>query len=119
MGKIKINVHPLSVNKCWQGRRFKTKDYLNYEEEVLYLIGRNEMITGYVGVEYDFYIKNFKLSDVGNLEKPLTDIIVKAGLIEDDRFIITMKLTKHKIAKYIKEYIVIRIYHYNNVDGLV
>ena len=53
-----------------------------------------------------FILKNYKLSDVGNFEKPISDIIVKAGLIDDDRFI--KKITMEKFQSDI-EYIEIII----------
>jgi len=93
--KIKIQTHPLSVNKVWQGRRFKTKCYKDYEEELLYKI-KGKKVEGFVEIDYKFYIKYFKTSDVGNFEKPLSDIIVKAGLIDDDRFIKKITMEKFK-----------------------
>jgi len=104
--KKKILIKPLSVNKVWQGRRFKTKDYKNYETEVLELLKNVEKVSGVVEVKYKFYIKNFSMSDVGNFEKPLSDIIVKAGMIDDDRYINRMILEKYKSDK---EYIEIEI----------
>mgnify|MGYP001108467912 CR=1 FL=1 len=35
---MKVNIKPLSVNKVWQGRRYKTKDYKVYEEALFYLL---------------------------------------------------------------------------------
>ena len=32
----RIEIKPLSVNECWQGKRFKTKAYTAYEKELLY-----------------------------------------------------------------------------------
>jgi Holliday junction resolvase RusA-like endonuclease len=93
--KIKIPIHPLSVNKAWQGRKFKSKDYKKYEEEMLYFI-KGKKTKGFVEVKYDFYIKYFSTSDVGNFEKPLSDIIVKAGLIEDDKYIKKITMEKFK-----------------------
>lgn len=47
-------------------------------------------------VSYRLYLKYYSTSDVGNFEKLLTDIIVKAGMIDDDRFIKKMVLEKFK-----------------------
>lgn len=91
---MRIQIKPLSVNRCWQGKRFKTNEYKSYEEELLWLLKGNKKKSGFVKVEYKIYLKNYKMSDVGNIEKPLTDIIVKAGLIDDDRFIKKMVLEK-------------------------
>ena len=86
--KFKVSIKPLSVNKLWQGRRFKTKDYKSYSHAVLLLLKNyKEKHTGYVGIELEWHIKNFKLSDEANFLKAFLDLIVKAGIIEDDRFI--------------------------------
>lgn len=99
--KITLEIKPLTVNKAWQGRRFKTDDYKDYEYEMLWLLKGLEKTTGFVQVNYKFYLKYFSTSDVGNFEKPLTDILVKAGLIDDDKFItkITMEKFKSPIDK--------------------
>ena len=86
MSEIEIPIKPLSVNKVWQGRRFKTKDYKDYEKNCLWFI-KGEKIKGEIEIYYKFYVKNFLMCDVDNFIKPIQDIIVKAGLIEDDRFI--------------------------------
>ncbi|NCD07200.1 MAG: RusA family crossover junction endodeoxyribonuclease [Spirochaetia bacterium] len=104
--KKKILIKPLSVNKVWQGRRFKTKDYKEYEENVLNLLKGVKKVNGFIEVIYRFYIKNFSMSDVGNFEKPLSDIIVKSGIISDDKYILKMTLEKFKSDK---EYIEIEI----------
>jgi Holliday junction resolvase RusA-like endonuclease len=95
---IIINSKPMSVNQAWQGRRFKTQLYKNYEEDLSWQIKLMKLktITGWVNVEYRFYIKNFLRSDAGNFEKPLTDILVKNGLIEDDKFIKRLVIEKFK-----------------------
>ncbi len=105
----KIIIKPLTVNKAWQGRRFKTKDYKIYEEEFLYLLKGCEKISGFVEVNYKLYLKYYSTSDVGNFEKLLTDIIVKAGMIDDDRFIKKMVLEKFKSDR---DYIEIEINKY-------
>ena len=35
---IQIHRKPLSVNTCWQGKRFKTPLYKEYEKEILELL---------------------------------------------------------------------------------
>jgi len=96
---MRLDIKPLSVNKAFQGRRFKSPEYKSYEEECLWLLKGNEKVSGWVEVTYHFHIKNFKRVDVGNYEKLISDIIVKAGLIDDDRFIKKMTLEKHQIEK--------------------
>ena len=86
---------PLSVNKAWQGRRFKSKDYNNYEKEAMIILGRaKKTIDEFVEIEYVFHLKNCNRTDIDNLIKPLQDIIVKCGYISDDRKI--RKITAEK-----------------------
>lgn len=88
-----ITVNPLSVNMVWQGRRFKTKKYKQYEHDVYFQLPKKR-ISGYVEIEYTFFINRYAVRDVSNLIKPLEDIMVKRGLIEDDRFV--QKFTAQK-----------------------
>ena len=84
--KITLETKLLSVNRCWQGRRFKTPDYVSYEREILYMLPKPETtIKGNVRVQFSFFLKNNKKSDVDNLIKPLLDILTKKGYFEDDR----------------------------------
>jgi len=99
--KILLPIKALSINAAFQGRRFKTLECKNYESEVwlslLSLNPRPEKISGWVEIKYVFYLtKNFKICDVGNLEKLLTDVFVKFGLIDDDRFVKRLVLEKQK-----------------------
>jgi len=87
----------MSVNVAWQGRRFKTKQYLDYEQKCFILLPKRKRVEGWVRVIYTFGMdttKSFKLSDIGNFEKPLSDILVKAGYIDDDRYVVEMVLRK-------------------------
>jgi Holliday junction resolvase RusA-like endonuclease len=94
--ELQVPIHALSVNKAFQGRRFKTNLYRAYEQELLILLPKREMIRGWIDVWYIFGMttKTFSISDTGNMEKLLTDIIVKRGYIEDDRKILRMHLEK-------------------------
>jgi len=93
---FEIDIKALSVNIAWQGRRFKTKNYLNFETEILLLLPKHVKIKGEVEIHYTFYLKNYALSDVDNLIKPLQDCLVKGGLIEDDRKIVFLSAEKRK-----------------------
>jgi hypothetical protein len=61
---------------------------------MFYTAPKKEMILGFVKVHYRLFLKNWKLSDGGNFEKPLSDVIVKLGYIEDDRKIIEYRIEK-------------------------
>lgn len=96
--KIIIPVAPISINKCFQGRRFKTRASKDYDDDVALAIGRNHMPikADWYEVHYAFYIKNFKMADADNLVKQLQDCIVRSGIIPDDRFIKRFTVEKFK-----------------------
>lgn len=95
--KLEIPLKALSVNNAWQGRRFKSNLYKKFEIDVCKFVREcRSMMMGPVEVSYTFYIKNYSLTDIDNLIKPLQDIIVKRGYIEDDRKIIFMTAEKIK-----------------------
>lgn len=96
---LKINIKPLSVNKAFQGRRFKTADCKAYEQELWYKLPRKPMILGNVEVWFDFFLVNYAKTDISNLVKVTEDILVKKKYIEDDRKVVKMHLTKHKAEK--------------------
>ena len=103
---VEISVKPLSVNKVWQGRRFKTKEYKDYEEEVLYKLPKKEMLLGdKLWVVLDFYVKYPKKCDVDNFIKPILDILCKKGYIKDDRMIYDLVVRKFKGDNKIRVYI--------------
>ena len=104
---IKIPIKPLSINVAFQGRRFKTKKCKQYEHDVFIHLPNNK-IKGYVKITYEFYLRNFKMTDADNLVKVLQDCIVKKGIIEDDRKIIQYMIYKYpakenRIEIFIKE----------------
>lgn len=63
---------------------------------ILLLNQEGETLTGRVGVRYTFHLKNHSRTDYDNLIKPLQDILVKRGFIEDDRKI--YECTVKKVA---------------------
>lgn len=94
-----FEIKPLSVNKCWAGRRFKTPEYKQFEKDLSILIKEKKLkkFKGEVEIDIFFRFKN-KLSDIDNCVKPILDILVKNGIIEDDRMIRALFLFKD-IAK--------------------
>jgi len=92
---LKIPVKPLSINKAWRGRRFKTPEYKQFEIDCSWWI-KGKMIKGEIDITYRFYLKNYARTDLDNLIKNLQDIIVKCGMIEDDRKIKRLVAEKFK-----------------------
>lgn len=81
----KISIKPLSVNQCWQGRRFKTKAYKEYEKELMFLLPPLK-----VDKKNQLWIKIFvgysnKASDIDNFLKPFLDILQKKYGFNDNK----------------------------------
>ena len=95
---LKLLVKPLSVNKCWQGKRFKTKTYKNYEDEVMQLLmGQKLDIGDVMWLSITFGFSN-KLSDIDNCLKPLLDILQKKYGF-NDRNIYQLVVSKEIVKK--------------------
>jgi Holliday junction resolvase RusA-like endonuclease len=67
---------PLSVNDCWQGRRFKTDAYKSYEKELLYRLPNATLPKPPFRIAFEFGVSNMQ-SDYDNPVKPLQDILQK------------------------------------------
>lgn len=93
---ISLPIKALSVNQAYRGRRFASVELKQYKQDVGYLLHLFKPITGEIELRYKFHIKNYNRTDVGNLEKPLTDILVETGLIPDDRHVKKITLEKFK-----------------------
>ena len=100
---IKLDIKPLSVNKAFQGRRFKTNDYKRFEKKMLLILPNiKKDLTGdlKICIEYGF---SSKLSDIDNPCKLVLDCLVKKYGF-DDRQIYELNQVK-KIIKKGNEYI--------------
>lgn len=90
-----LDIKPLSINDAYRGRHFPTKAKTQYETALSYLLPRPlPVLAKYFKVTYRFYLVRFSTTDMANLEKVLTDCIVKRGIIPDDKYIIDMRLLK-------------------------
>lgn len=87
---------PPSVNAMFKDRRAgggrtraKSKKYRDWliEAGTILMIQRPPKITGDVVVDYTFGPRH-RLADVFNREKAVSDLLVKHGVIEDDRRIV-------------------------------
>jgi Holliday junction resolvase RusA-like endonuclease len=81
---IQINVKPLSVNGCWQGRRFKTPDYKHYEIKCKLLLPKIVIPLGVLKISFDFGI-SYAGFDFDNAIKPFMDILQKKYGFNDSR----------------------------------
>jgi Holliday junction resolvase RusA-like endonuclease len=109
MIQFKINEKPLSVNQAWQGKRFKTPAYKEYEKAMLLQmppknIEPNQMLR----VEFFFGFSN-KASDLDNPVKLLLDIAQKKYGFNDSN---VFELNVRKcIVKKGEEFIQMGIYN--------
>jgi hypothetical protein len=104
----RINIVPLSVNKAWQGRKWKTPEYKRFERDCLLMLPKIKVPEPPFRIEYHFGFSN-KLSDLLNPEKLVTDILCKKYGI-NDRDVFEMSLKKEITPKG-KEYIEFEITH--------
>lgn len=81
----KINIKPMSVNDAWQGKRFKTKRYKQYEQECLLILPRKiEIPEGKLKVRLLFGFSS-KLADTDNPVKCFIDILQKKYGFNDNK----------------------------------
>lgn len=92
-----ILIKPLSVNECWQGKRFKTKKYLAYEKELLLMLKPLLIPDGKLSLDVSFGLSN-SLNDIDNSLKPFIDILQKKYLF-NDRDIYSLNVRKVKVKK--------------------
>lgn len=74
--QITKQIKPLSVNACWQGRRFKTSAYKAYENELLCTLPQKKLPKPPYRVYFEFGFSN-KASDWDNPVKIFQDILQK------------------------------------------
>ncbi len=100
-----INVKALSINMCFQGRRFKTPAYAKYERDILLMLPKLKIGNAPYELYLDVGFSN-RSQDLDNICKPFLDCLVKKYKNQgfDDRqiYLLTVKKT---IVKKGKEYI--------------
>lgn len=99
---IKLDIKPLSINEAFQGRRFKTKKYLQFEKNLLYLLPKKSVSSKALGVYLEFGVS--ALSDIDNGIKPTLDVLQKKYGF-NDRYIFELNVKKLIVKKgfeYIK-----------------
>ena len=92
-----ILIKPLSVNECWQGKRFKTRKYLAYEKEMLLKLKPLTIPQGKLYLDIIFGLSS-SLNDIDNSLKPMIDILQKKYGF-NDRDIFQLNVKKEKVAK--------------------
>ena len=107
---IKINIKPLSVNQCFQGRRFKTPKYKTYEDELLATLKPIKLPKPPFQIYFKFGFSS-KLSDWDNPIKPFQDILQKKYNF-NDRDVFKAIVEKELVKKGF-EFIEFNIKHFN------
>mgnify|MGYP002867432143 CR=1 FL=1 len=100
----------MSVNACWQGRRFKTPAYKTFEKEMLSRMRKEKMPPKPYSVLLTFGFSN-NASDIDNPIKPTLDIIQKKFGI-NDKDITELHVAKRLVGKG-DEFIEYSIYHFS------
>ena len=80
-----VNLKPLTVNQCWQGRRVKTAKHRQYRKDLAALLPKGVFIPdGKLEVRYVFKVSS-KLSDYDNLIKAFQDSLCENYGFDDRR----------------------------------
>ena len=94
----RVEVKALSVNKAWQGKRFKSKDYINYEKEVLLKLHPHTFTVKHP-IELNLMVGVSNMaSDADNVVKPFVDILQKKYGF-DDKYIYRLVVEKVIVKK--------------------
>lgn len=91
-----IKIKPLSVNKAWQGKRFKTIDYTRFERYLMYLLPKKVKIPEKIELRIKWGLSS-KLADIDNPLKPFIDVLQKKYKFNDNqifRLIVEKEETK-------------------------
>lgn len=94
---VRLKLKALSVNRCWQGRRFKTPAYNDYEKELLYRLPRLVIPPGRLFLRLQIGFSN-KASDIDNPIKPILDILQKKYGFNDKK-VYVIEASKEDVKK--------------------
>ena len=94
---MRIWIKPLSVNEAWQGRRFKTPKYRQYERDMWFLLPNANIPSGKLKINLTVAYSN-KNADIDNFVKPFLDIMQKKYIF-NDRMIYELNLKKRNVKK--------------------
>lgn len=115
--KVFVNIKPLSINKAFQGRRFKTKEYKEYEKEFLVLLPERKKMEGKVGINLTFFLHHPQQSDVDNFLKLILDILQKKEYIKNDNNVYYLQAQKLKIERHEIEAVKILIFEFVEIKN--
>lgn len=95
---FRIDIKPLTVNQAWQGKRFKTDKYKDYQSKLLFMLPETiGIIPDKIYLKLTFGVSNIG-SDVDNPVKLIQDILSKKYGFNDAK-IFCINATKVKTEK--------------------
>lgn len=93
----KVEIKPMTINRAWKGRRFKTDEYKKWRNDMVLLLPRLKEFKGRLAVSIVFGFSNV-LSDIDNPVKAFLDSLKdKYGI--DDRYIYELTVKKEVVKK--------------------
>jgi Holliday junction resolvase RusA-like endonuclease len=93
----RINIKPLTVNRAYQGRRFRTPELLAYQQELAYRLPKIEVPKGKLDVSYVFGVSS-RNSDLDNCVKAFQDALAEQYGF-NDRDVYRMEVEKQIVPK--------------------
>mgnify|MGYP003119838769 FL=1 len=103
---MKIWIKPLSVNEAFRGRKFKTKKYIEFEQEMLLRLPQINAPDGKLEIHYKIGFSS-KGSDLDNALKQLNDCLQKKYKFNDN--LIYKIIAEKEIVKKGQEFIEFKI----------
>jgi Holliday junction resolvase RusA-like endonuclease len=108
MIQVKLNEKPLSVNQAWQGKRYKTQAYQDYEKNIMLRLPAGKVDPAVMlRLEFFFGFSNVA-SDLDNPVKLLMDIAQKKYGF-NDKMVFELNVRKCLVKKG-EDFIQIGIY---------
>lgn len=103
---MKIWIKPLSVNEAFRGRKFKTKKYIEFQQEMLLKLPKIDIPEGKLEIHYKIGFSS-KGSDLDNALKQLNDCLQKKYGFNDN--LIYKIIAEKEITKKGQEFIEFKI----------
>lgn len=92
-----LKIKPLSLNNCYIGRRFATKELAQYKRSISLLLPKMKVPEGKLYVSYTFGVSS-KASDVDNLIKVFQDCLAECYGF-NDKNIYRIEVRKQDVKK--------------------
>ena len=93
----RVNIAPLSANRAWQGRRFRTPALKQYQRDLTLLLPSLRVPEGKIEAIYKFGLSSAN-SDLDNCIKATQDILATKYQF-NDKMIFRLTAEKEKVKK--------------------